>query len=146
MDKQNWYHIAQNLLELMDTQMVLQQPPGELILLDWKIKFYVGSVQQIAIGYSPEIVFLSKTSKPIHLELWNNLVRVRPEITRLVSDPELDLEGITHVLRRVENQLLTLTSHQTDYVVNLPLQVSETNGNNSASSYQVHCYNRSHMH
>ena len=100
-------------------------PYPTIILLKWREKDYLGSIQEITPTYSKEIVYLSKTSKPIPQELADALKRVEPTILELGAENFLDLEGRGHILRNLEGKLTIMTTEQTAYMLEHPIDITE---------------------
>ena len=96
-------------------------PDCALVLLNWRQHEYFGSLQEIAPNYSREIILLNKTSEPVMPELTHAIKGIEPSILIIKADNELDLEGRTHVLRRLESRLTKMTAEQTEYIMNHPV-------------------------
>ena len=108
--------VARNILELEKQRIPTQDPVGIAISLLYKKDHYIGTIQQIALDYSPEIVLLSKSSKPIDPKLHEAILELDENRVQLTADERLDLEGLMHVARRVEYNLTSLTKEQYTYM------------------------------
>lgn len=117
MEKKNWRKIAENLLKEEEKAAKLNFPIPEGIILKWRDRYYFGSLQKIAENFSPEIVLLSKTSKPIEKELVEAILEIQPERPKIIAEDYLDLEGRTHILRRIGQRLTKCTPEQTKYMM-----------------------------
>jgi len=120
---QNYDQVARQLLE--SARRMTEIPKAEIILLNWRQEKYFGSVQIIAPKYSEEIVYLSKTSKPLPEGLADSIKEKAPEVMTLTADNELDLRGRGHVLRKLEDRLTIMTPEQTNYMIKNPPTVVE---------------------
>jgi len=117
----DWEGMAKRVLEIEKTSSIMNIPESSPIILYWKSQAYIGSVQETSPEYSTEIVLLSKSSKPIDTGLVRALKRLDKDRLELTADPELDLQGRQHLLRRLENTLTFMTKEQTEYsTLNLP--------------------------
>jgi glutamine synthetase adenylyltransferase len=65
---------------------------------------------------------LSKNSKPVEEELYNAIKRNDPGRLELLADDSVDLEGSYHVLRKLENRLVSMTPEQTNYALSHPIR------------------------
>lgn len=123
MDK--WEEVARNLLESERQARRYNVPEPLGVVLTWGNGQYIGSLQEIALNYSKEIVLLSKSSKPMQTPLVEAIRKLDQSRLEVTADQTLDLVGRQHVLRRLENNLTNMTPEQTEYVArNLP-QVHE---------------------
>jgi len=123
MVSQDYNLVAKRLIDL--AKRMPNYPQQQLMLLKWRKEQYFGSVQETYPEYSKEIVYLSKTSNPIHSELADCIRKIEPSVLEIVADDELDLEGRGHVLRRLENKLTQMTPEQTKYAIKNPLNITE---------------------
>jgi len=123
--KKDWRQVAENLLKNEAEKAKLNFPPPEGIILQWRGKYYFGSLQEVASEFSKEVVLLSKTSRPIPEELVEAISEIQPKRTWIIVDEYLDLEGRTHLLRRVGSRLTKCTPEQTKYMLNHPPTVFE---------------------
>ncbi len=117
----NWEDIAKDLLEQerLVRQYNYPKPIGTIIM--WKSNNYIGSIQEIVPRFSKDIVLLSKSSSPLRQELVSAIKKLDKERLELYVDDTIDLEGRQHVLRRLDNKLVYMTTEQTKYMMeNLP--------------------------
>ena len=119
--KKDWKEIAKNFLKLEKESFEKNSPPPEGIVLLWKGKYYLGSLQKIA----EEIVLLSKTSYPVEEKLIQSILELQPDRPKIIADDHLDLEGRYHILRRVGNRLTECTPEQTEYILMNPPRILE---------------------
>lgn len=119
------YEMAKEFLKIVEGKMALMKPKPIPFFVKWRDNIYFGSLQNIALEYSSEIFYLSKTSKSLSKNFLNTLKKLRPEIQIIEADNDLDLEGRGHCLRKIKNQLSRLTSEQTNYILNHPPRVFE---------------------
>ncbi len=124
-NNQDQEKVAKEFLKLVEKKMVLMKPKPSLIFVKWRGDIYFGSLQNIALEYSSEIFYLSKTSKPLSKNFLNALKKFEPEIQTLQTDDELDLEERGHFLKKTGNRLLRLTSEQINYILNHPPRIFE---------------------
>jgi hypothetical protein len=115
MTEPDWDSIAKRILDQEQVNLAHQRPPGQPILLDWRNEVYLGSLQAIALEYSPEIVLLSKTSKPLPLPLKEAILKQQPSHSQIIANPELNLEDRLHIVRRTKDYLSIMTPDQTAY-------------------------------
>lgn len=123
--KEEWRRVAENLLKGEAEKAKLSFPTPAGIILQWKDKYYFGSLQEVAPEFSPEIILLSKTTRPIKSGLVEAILEIQPERLRIIADHYLDLEGRTHILRRIGQRLTKCTPEQTKYMINHPPRVAE---------------------
>ncbi len=113
----NWEDIAKNLLEQERLTRQYNYPEPVSIIIIWKGNNYIGSIQKIVPGFSKEIVLLSKSSSHLNQELVSAIKKLDKERLELYADDTIDLEGRQHVLRRLDNKLVYMTTEQTKYMV-----------------------------
>lgn len=113
----NWEDIAKNLLEQERLARQYNYPEPIGVIIVWKSDSYIGSIQEIVPGFSKEIILLSKSSSPLNQELISAIKKLDKERLELYVDDTIDLEGRQHVLRRLDNKLVYMTTEQTRYMV-----------------------------
>jgi hypothetical protein len=96
----------------------------EPVTIYWRGSVYVGHVQEIAPEYSEEIVFLSKSFKPV-AQKFVDAIKKDPDRIDLHADDSLELIGRYHVVRRLGNRLTSLTLEQAKYMSKRMLRVYE---------------------
>jgi hypothetical protein len=94
----------------------------EAVIIRWKGNVYLGHMQEIAPEYSKEIVFLSKSFKPVAQKFVNSL---RNDYRDLHADDSLELAGRYHVVRKLGDRLTSLTPEQKRYMSKRMLRVYE---------------------
>ncbi len=112
----NWEEIAKNLLEQEKLAKRYNNPEPISAIIIWKGNGYIGSIQEIVPGFSKEIVLLSKSSYPLDTKLIGAIKNLDKERLELYAADAIDLEGIQHVLRRLDNKLIYMTEEQTIYM------------------------------
>ena len=116
-----WEEVAKSLLESERKGRSYNLPESIGIMLTWRDDNYVGSLQEVALDYSKEIVLLSKSSNPLQIPLAEAIRKLDPSRLEITADRDLALEGRQHVLRRLGNNLTIMTQEQTEYIAkNLP--------------------------
>jgi Ribonuclease G/E len=121
MDDVNWEKIAKDILKQEEVLKACNYPAPTPVLVTWKDGIYIGSIQDVAPGFSDEIVVLSKSTYKLPSDLVNAIRRSDKERLELVAEDNLGLDGRQHVLRRLGNRLVYMTSEQTEHMVkNLP--------------------------
>ncbi len=118
-------NIARRILEADYAMRRHCSPIPTGVMVSWKNGIYIGQIQIIVPDYSPEIVALSKSSKPLMDLIVGAIMKLDKDRTNLVADDSLDLTGRQHVLRRLENRLTMMTPEQTEYIMRNPPQVIE---------------------
>ena len=118
MEQAPYKKAAERYFALESENLSLQQPVGYGIILEWRDRSYVGSIQHTVPEYSNEIVLLSKTSSPAEPALRDAIVAIQQGRPVLAVDSALDLEGRVHILRKVDHRLAKMTPSQTEYMVN----------------------------
>lgn len=113
------------LLEMLKRLKYHNYPEPTCVLVTWKNGIYIGVIQTIVPTFSKEIVFLSKSSNPIGYKVADAIRKMDNGIFELIADDILDLTGRYHVVRRLENKLVKMTSEQTVYMVNHPMRIEE---------------------
>lgn len=136
----NWNEIAKKLINSFEQIIVQQKPQGYAVLVEWRNDAYIGSLQHIAQKYSNEIVLLSKTTNPIPIELKESLILTQKDITQIIADNTLDLEGRLHVIRMINNKLGIMTSNQTRYMQNNMRIIEEANTGDNIYISQTNLY------
>lgn len=117
MDNINLEDIAKNILEKEKILKACNYPAPIHVLITWKDCVYIGSIQDVVPEFSDEIVLLSKSSYKLPDNLVNAIRKLDDKRLELGADESLDLNGRQHVLRRVENRLVFMTSEQTEHIV-----------------------------
>lgn len=121
MENTNWEEIAKSILEKEETLKTWNYPLPISVLITWKSGVYIGSIQEASPEFPDEIVLLSKSSYKLPDDLVNAIRKLDDKRLEFGADESLDLSGRQHILRRVENRLVYMTSEQTKYMVeNLP--------------------------
>jgi hypothetical protein len=118
MENVNWEDLVTHILESEKALVARNYPPPAPALLTWKHDVYLGSIQEVAPSISGEIVLLSKSTYKLHCDLVTVIRKLDKKRLELVADESLDLSGRQHVLRRLENTLVYMTSEQTEYMTN----------------------------
>ena len=118
----NFDELAEYILDKEAEVRSFTEPPMQNVLLRWRKNGYTGSIQIPYPNFSREIVFLSKTSKPVQEELYEAIRRHDPGRLELEADENLGLEGNYHFLRMLEKRLLRMTPEQTKYTLEHPLR------------------------
>jgi DNA polymerase elongation subunit (family B) len=93
--------------------------------IQWRGNIYVGHVQEIAPEYSEEIVFLSKSFKPVAQKFVDTIKELDPDRVYLHADDSLELTGRYHLVRKLGNRLTSLTLEQARYMSKRMLRVYE---------------------
>lgn len=91
-------------------------PETKGAIMNWRQGEYFGSVTPL-YPQQPEIVLVTKTSKPAERELVMALKRYRPETLNLAVDEDVDFEGVLKQLRLSENRLTHMTNEQIQYIL-----------------------------
>ena len=118
--------LAQRLIAAGETSF--NDPPAKMALFSWHGSIYFGQTQQSYQDHS-EIVFVSKTSRPLPTEVTDEIKRRRPKVPTYEIAFEVDFEGNYHLLRTVGNALMVMTAEQTAYALEHPLPVLDQVGN-----------------
>lgn len=121
----NWEEIAKSLLMSIEAAKLYNYPEPTTVLITWKDRTYIGSVQDAAPKFSKEIVVLSKSSNPLSDNLVNAIKKLDQNILKLHADNLLDLDGRQHILRRLESKLTYMTKEQTAYMMEHPIIIHE---------------------
>ena len=108
-------------------EMSFNDPPAKMALFSWRGDIYFGQTQQPYQDHS-EIVFVSKTSRPLDPEVIDEIKRKRPKVPTFEIAFEVDFEGNYHLLRTVGNALMVMTAEQTAYALEHPLPVFDQIG------------------
>ena len=116
MDNVNWEEVAKNILEQEKLLKTCNHPASISVLLTWREDVYIGSIQAAAPGFSDEIVVLSKSTYRLPGGLVSAIRKLDEKRLELTTDENLDLDGRQHVLRRVGNMLIYMTSEQLKYM------------------------------
>ena len=121
MENADWEEVAKDILEQEKILKTCNYPAPISVLIIWNEGVYIGSIQDAAPGFSDEIVLLSKSSAKLPNDLVNAIRKLDEKRLELVAEDSLDLCGRQHVLRRLENRLVYMTSEQTKHMVeNMP--------------------------
>jgi hypothetical protein len=112
----NWEEMAKNILEKEKILKTCNYPVPISVLITHKGCVYIGSIQNVAPELSDEIVLLSKSSYKLPDELVNAIRKLDEKRLELDAEDSLDLNGRQHILRRVENRLIYMTSEQTKHI------------------------------
>lgn len=83
------------------------------------------TIQEIIPEFSKEIVLLSKSSRHYPDELAQALRRLDPGRIELFAEYNLDLEGRQHVVRRIDDKVIHMTTEQTIFMMNYPMKIFE---------------------
>jgi hypothetical protein len=118
--------IAERLIAL--GEMSFNDPPAKMALFSWHGSIYFGQTQQ-PYQDQPDIVFVSKTNRPLPTEVIDEIKRRRPKVPNYEIAFEVDFEGNYHLLRSVRNALMVMTPEQTAYALTHPLPVLDQVGN-----------------
>lgn len=124
-DETNWDDIAKYILEQEKSLKYYNYPESTGIIVRWKSHVYIGSVQEIVPEFSKEIVLLSKSGYILPDDLINVIKKLDKERLELDADNSLDLIGRQHILRRLGNRLTYMTSEQTKYMIEHPVDIHE---------------------
>ena len=117
----DWKKAAARLLQDEEVMKKYLRPTPESIMIEWRNGVYIAQLQVIIPEFSPEIVVLSKPSHTMKRELVDAIYEMQPDRTTIQAEDVLDLEGSTHVVRRLENRLTVMTEEQTQYTTgNMP--------------------------
>jgi hypothetical protein len=116
MDYVNWEEVAKNILEQEKILKTCNYPAPISVLLTWREDVYIGSIQDAAPGFSDEIVVLSKSTYRLPGDLVSAIRKLDEKRLELAADESLDLDGRQHILRRVGNVLIYMTSEQLKYM------------------------------
>ena len=111
----DWDGIARRFLEAEKRMSGTNIPPSVPIFLYWKFNAYIGSLQEPFSEYSREIVLLSKSSNSPNPDLLKAIKKLNKTRLEVTADPELDLTGRQHLLRRIGTRLTSMTLEQTEY-------------------------------
>lgn len=125
MDNINWEEIAKYVLENENILKSRNYPVSISVLVKWKNSIYIGSVQYISQEFSMEIVLLSKSTSRLPDDLVNEIRKLDKKRLELNADDSLDLIGRQHIIRILGNNLVRLTSEQTEYMTKHPPRVLE---------------------
>ncbi len=117
MDNKNWEEIATHILEKEKILKVCNYPEPISVLVTWKNGVYIGSIQYTASEFSDEIVMLSKSTSKLPNDLVSAIRKLDEKRLELCADASLDLDGRQHILRRVENRLVSMNPQQTEYMM-----------------------------
>jgi len=115
MSEPNWDEIGQRVLTAEEGLLQRQYPIGSAIMLAWRDDSYLGSLQIIYPEFDSELVLLSKTGQEIDINLRDAILRLQPDRDQITADPELDLTGPHHNLRRLDDRLTFMTDEQMLY-------------------------------
>jgi hypothetical protein len=110
---------AKDLIKIERESLKKQYPEGYGVLVQHNKITYFGSLQHIFPDYDKKdgiIVLLSKYSKPISLDLVNEILMEQPKRQQFIASKELNLEKRIHILRRDDNFLKKMTTKQKKYV------------------------------
>jgi hypothetical protein len=125
MGEPDWKAVAKGMLQQEKELSVFNHPKPTGVLVEWKNKLYIGSIQQIVPDYSKEIFMLSKSSSLLPDGLVKAIKEQNPERLYLHADSTLDLTGRQYVLRKLEDRLVALTPEQDQYVAKKKLRIRE---------------------
>lgn len=126
-DNKRFEEIARKILDMEKKLKAYNYPEPTGVLVSWKGYTYIGIIQVIVPEFSKEIVFLSKSSSPIVDKLAGVIRNINKGISELIADDYLDLTGRYHILRRLENRLIKMTTEQDIYMVNHTITIKEVN-------------------
>jgi hypothetical protein len=124
-DDVNWEEIAINILKKEDITNKFTHPKPMSANIYWNDDFYVGSIQEIAPEFSKEIVLLSKSSKHYPRELAKALRKLDSGRLELFANDNLDLKGRQHVVRKIYDKLMYMTTDQIKFMMNYPMTIFE---------------------
>ena len=136
----DWDEAAKRFIQSEKKQISAQRPKGYPVFIEWKGDAYTGSLQHVAPEFSNEIVLLSKTSKPIPPQLKDAILRVQPDRTQLSANKELDLEGIVHIVRKVDYSIEIMSSEQLEYMMQKNISIEDSKTGKVFSGSQTHFY------
>ena len=120
-----WEEIARNILKKEDITNILAHPKFMSANIYWKDDFYIGSVQEIVPEFSKEVVLLSKSSEHYPEELAQALRKLDSVRLDLFAEYNLDLEGRQHVVRKIGDKLMHMTTEQTKFMASFPMEIFE---------------------
>ena len=124
-DNVNWEEIANEILKKEEMTNIFTYPKPTSANIYWKNDFYIGAIQEIVPELSKEIVLLSKSSNHYPEELAQTLRRLDSGRIELFADDNLDLEGRQHVVRRIDDRIMHMTTEQTIFMMNYPMKIFE---------------------
>ena len=124
-DDINLEEIARNILKKEDITNIFAYPKPMSANIYWKDDFYIGSIQEIVPEFSKEIVLLSKSSNHYPKELAHALRKLDSERLDLFADGNLDMKGRQHVVRKIGDKLMQMTTDQIKFMVNFPMKIFE---------------------
>ena len=124
-DNVNWEEIANEILKKEEMTNIFTYPKPTSTNIYWKNDFYIGAIQEIVPELSKEIVLLSKSSNHYPEELAQTLRRLDSGRIELFADDNLDLEGRQHVVRRIDDRIMHMTTEQTIFMMNYPMKIFE---------------------
>lgn len=127
MDESTWAEFAKGLLQQEKVFSALSHPEPTGVLVEWKSGIYIGSIQQAVPDYSKEIFMLSKSSSPLPDGLVKAIKEQDPSRPYLHADNAIDLAGRQHILRKLEDRLVALTSEQDQYMSKKKINIFEIN-------------------
>lgn len=124
-DNVNWEEMAKGIMKKEEMTNIFTRPKPTSANIYWKNDFYIGAIQEIVPEFSKEIVLLSKSSMHYPEELARALRRLDPGRIELFTDDNLDLEGRQHVVRRIDDKIVHMTTEQTMFMMNYPMEIFE---------------------
>lgn len=124
-DNIDWEEVAKEILKMANITNMLTHPQAMYANIYWKNDFYVGSIQEIVPESSKEIVLLSKSSRLYPKELAQTLKRLDPGRLELFAEDNLDLNGRQHIVRKIDDKLVHMTSDQTKFMTSYPMKIFE---------------------
>ena len=127
MGEPDWKAVAKGMLQQEKELSVFNHPKPTGVLVEWKNKLYIGSIQQIVPDYSKEIFMLSKSSSPLPDGLVKAIKEQNPDRLYLCADSTLDIPDRQYVLRKLEDRLVALTPEQDQYIAKKKLKIREAN-------------------
>jgi len=121
----NWEDIAKEVLKKAEITNIFTRPKPISANIYWKNDFYIGAIQEIVSEFSKEIVLLSKSSRYYPEELAQALRRLDSGRIELFADDNLDLDGRQHLVRRIDDKIVHMTTEQTMFMTNYPMKIFE---------------------
>ena len=110
--------MAVTIIEKERARNAFLRPPLRTAIVVWRDRMYIGGIQHV-IEEDREIVFLTKSSKPIEPELAISLLELDPTRLHLRCQNSVEIDGRMHVLRLVGEELMRMTPKQMVVAANI---------------------------
>lgn len=121
----NWEEMANGVIKKEEMTNIFTFPKPISANIYWKNVFYIGAIQEIVPEFSKEIVLLSKSSLHYPEELAKALRRLDSGRIELFVEDDLDLEGKQHIVRRIGDKVVHITTEQAIFIANCPMKIFE---------------------